>query len=223
MAIALVSSGATSQNGSSTTIAAPAAAHATGNLIVVGVRWFQNAGQTVSITDTAGNTYALISAVNRSNDELELYYAYNITGNAANIVTATFSAAATYRVILVLEFSGALATSSVLDQAPLGGGAAATSVSTGSFTPAEANEVSVGLSQCANIPNTWTPDTGYTSAVQDSDTICMMQYKLNPATSSQTVTATTGGGQSKSIVAATFKQAAAPAGNTSGFFFAAGG
>lgn len=210
MAIAFVSgtATATSQNGSASSIASTAQSHTTGNLIVVGVRWLRSSSQDSNTpTDTAGNTYALISQVDRSSDRIEMWYAYNVTGNASNVVTVTFTAAATYRVIGVVEFSGVLTASDPKDQAPTGGGAAATSVSTGSFTPAESNEVSIAWSQCANIPNTWTPDTSYTSAVQDSDTICMMQYLINPATSSQTVTATTGGGQTKSILAVTFKQA----------------
>lgn len=207
MAIASVSGVATSANTSDTTVASPAQAHVTGNLIVVGVRWYRSSAQDISsVVDTAGNTYTFISSKNDGADQVELWYAYNVTGNASNVVTVTFSGITSYRVVCVGEFSGAKTSATPLDQAPAGGTATTASVTTGAFTPAEADEVSVAFSEVANIGNTWTPDTGYTSQVQDSDTICMMQYKVGPATSSQTVTATTGSGPTKIIIAATFKQ-----------------
>jgi hypothetical protein len=105
----------------SSTIATGAAkAAATGNTIVVFV--FSNIGgyqhapiSITGITDTAGNTYTKITTGNNAegyNEQVEMWYATNITGNASNIVTATFSESVSNSTIQTMEFSG-LGTASV--------------------------------------------------------------------------------------------------------------
>lgn len=210
MAIAAVSGVSTSANGSSSTVASPAQSHASGNLIVVGVRWYRNSAQDVSsVADTAGNTYTLISSQDQASDRIELWYAYNVTGNASNVVTVTFTAAATYRVICVAEYSGVATSFTPHDVTPTGaGGGGSTTIATGSFSTSQTDELLLSFSQTAAIGTTWTPDTGYTSQVQDSDTICMLQHKIvSAAQSGATITATNSGTSNKSIVAATFRGA----------------
>ena len=85
---------------------ADAANHTTGNFLVVMVsRDIVNA---ITVTDTAGNIYTQIGTdLNRGGHYLGLFYCYNIIGNAANVVTATFSGTTTnYFTVAVYQFSG---------------------------------------------------------------------------------------------------------------------
>ena len=84
----------------------------TGNTLVV-IVYHRNGGYQVpvrtvsSITDTETNTYTLLKRhANSYNDTIEIWFSTNITGNASNIVTATFSDTVDYSDIHVLEFSG---------------------------------------------------------------------------------------------------------------------
>lgn len=124
--------------GSATTIAAAAASHTTGNLLVVGVGFYESTGQVNSITDTAGNTYVLILR-NAGDSIFEIWYAKNINGHANNVVTATFNSAKTYREMGVQQWSGA-DISSPYDVSNQGAGTG-TSMSTAASTTNFANEV----------------------------------------------------------------------------------
>ena len=87
-------------------IAATAYAHATGNLLVVFVCAYQT-DTTISVADTAGNTYtSVVHSWDTDVGLFECFYAKNITGHATNVVTATFGANKTTREISVLEYSG---------------------------------------------------------------------------------------------------------------------
>lgn len=118
MAIAYVNGFCSSTASSASTVASDAQSHTTGNTIIVFVSNYTSGGyKTVSgVADTAGNTYTKCGGDygGDANQNNVCYVATNITGNASNVVTATFNAAATYRVISVLQYSG-LATSSVYD------------------------------------------------------------------------------------------------------------
>lgn len=117
MAIAYVNSGAEATSGSSSTIAAAAINATTGNTIVVFVSSDTATRRSCSsLADTAGNTYTQCGSVYQgsSTHEMSMWVATNITGNASNIVTATFSGSAAQRCIGVLQYSG-LAASSVYD------------------------------------------------------------------------------------------------------------
>jgi hypothetical protein len=107
VAIAFVNSAVGNNDASATSLAAASANHTTGNLVVVGVVWSNNVNANVP-TDTAGNTYVStgVRVNNGTSDHIEIFYAKNITGNAANVVTANFAAAATFRRIVVLQYSG---------------------------------------------------------------------------------------------------------------------
>src|SRR5690349_14775531 len=82
---------------SGSTVATGSFSSTTGNVIVVGLT--NNAGSTtvVSISDTAGNTYTAVDSLQNvtADSTFRTYYAKNITGNASNVVTATFTNAST--------------------------------------------------------------------------------------------------------------------------------
>jgi hypothetical protein len=94
---------------SSTTIAAAAQNHIGGNAIVVLTNNYTSPQRIITnITDTAGNIYNACGSVVHldSSNTLEIWAAFNIQGNAANVVTVTFDAAADFRAIGVAQFSG---------------------------------------------------------------------------------------------------------------------
>lgn len=117
MAIAFVNSSGANADASSDHIDAAAFVATTGNTIVVLKSTFIAGGSSVvSVTDTALNTYTLCGTIGVGDADtiIECWAATNITGHAANVVTATFNVASTFRYIVTLQYSG-LATSSVFD------------------------------------------------------------------------------------------------------------
>lgn len=144
MAIAFVNSTSGTGDTSVSTIAASAANHTATNLITVKVTWNSAAGTLNSVADTAGNTYTRFasSKATSGNDHIETFYAFNITGNASNVVTATFSTGVTFRRIMVHQYSG-IATTTPTDVVGVGTAAAATTVTSASFTTTQADEVIV--------------------------------------------------------------------------------
>ena len=110
-AITLVNSSSGGTSGSVTTQATAALSTTTGNLLVIAVAWSSTAATISGITDTAGNTYSkctgTYSAANSVADEI--WYAKNITGNASNVVTVTWtpSNTATFNGVTQLQYSGA--------------------------------------------------------------------------------------------------------------------
>src|SRR5579875_2242897 len=87
------------------------AAQAAGDLNVVAVGWNDTTATVSSITDKSGNTYTLAvgPTVRSGFGTQSIYYAKNIAAAAAgaNTVTVTFSTAAVYPDIRILEYSGA--------------------------------------------------------------------------------------------------------------------
>src|SRR3990167_11032560 len=77
-------------------IATNAIATTTDNLLVAGFRW--GGGQTITgISDTASSTWTLVNVIGGSNSTTAVYFAADITGNAANIVTVTLSGSPGFR------------------------------------------------------------------------------------------------------------------------------
>jgi hypothetical protein len=95
-----------------TTIAATSINATTGNCIIVCVfNYDAENGAVQSIADTASNTYSRLgTAFNSDGATSEIWGAFNITGNASNIVTATYDQYVAYRRIHVLQFSGVALT-----------------------------------------------------------------------------------------------------------------
>jgi hypothetical protein len=117
-----------------------ASANAPGNLIIAFVR-MSTASQTVTVSDTAGNTYADAVAQPQTTDghQIHIFYAKNIR-SGANTVTASYSGTNNHPWLAIYEYSG-LSTTNPLDQTAKGQGSG-TAVSTGA-TPStsSANEL----------------------------------------------------------------------------------
>lgn len=86
------------------------AAQAAGDLNVVAVGWNDTTAQITSVTDTAGNVYALAVGPTVQNGiaTQAIFYAKNITATVAggNTVTVAFSTNARFADIRIAEYSG---------------------------------------------------------------------------------------------------------------------
>jgi len=103
---AQVQNAAAINNASATSISrAFTSPNTAGDLIIVALSWGNNAAPTV--TDTAGNSYALATTSYSApgNQALGVFYAVNVVAGA-NTVTATFPGSTPFRRILIAEYSG---------------------------------------------------------------------------------------------------------------------
>ena len=134
------------------------AAQSAGNLNVVVVGWNDTTSRVSSVTDTKGNAYQLAvgpAAVPGALTQ-SIYYAKNIVAAAAgaNTVRVSFTAAALYPDIRILEYGG-------MDQlSPVDVTASATGSTSTSSTPPVATTTSPDLLFAANTVATWTRGAG---------------------------------------------------------------
>lgn len=151
--------------GGSTTHVTSTKSTTTGNCLIAIVKWeHPSAPANLStVTDTAGNSWVIIGQVNYGGTGepiIAMAYAANITGNASNAVTFTFSNGNTnYTRGIVEEFSG-LATSSVLDGSAQTNTGTTADYSTSNITTSQAGLVVLGTGDFASLSNfTGTPGT----------------------------------------------------------------
>ena len=144
------------------------AAQVAGDLNVVVVGWKDSTATVNAVTDGSGNVYTLAvgPTVQMGIASQSIYYAKNITPAAAggNTVTVTFSNAAVYPDIRILEYNGADPNNPV-DGAAANTGNSATS-SSGSLTTTNATDLIFG----ANLVQTFTtgPGSGFTAELLTS-------------------------------------------------------
>lgn len=145
---------------SGNSIASAAQAHTAGRTLVVFVR-HEGAATSLSIADTAGNTYTPGTYRSHANGDLngQMFYVENCLGNASNVVTVTLGAARTWRGISVYEISGLLASGAFVDE-DWGQASAATSAVAGS-TNVENGIIVVGPTMYGTA-TTWGIAAGYT-------------------------------------------------------------
>lgn len=213
-AIAFTNATSGTSNTGATTLAATAANHTAGNGIVAVVAWSNNVNATIP-TDTALNTYVStgMKGSNGTTDHIEVFYAQNIAGNASNVVTAHFSASATFRRVIVYQFSG-LSTTAMFTTGEGGSaaGATGTSIATGAWTPASANEVIVAGLGSSGTGSAITAGSGYTLQTNALGGDTSAEYEIVSAIASYTGSFSWTGSQTAWAAAASFKAAgAAPA------------
>src|SRR5262249_28054284 len=156
---------ATPQTPQSTVNVLYAGAQTAGNLNVVVVGWNDSTASVNSVSDSKGNVYTRAVGPTSTSGALSqsVYYAKNIVSATAgsNAVTVTFSPAATFPDIRILEYSGADPNSPV-DVTAANSGNGATS-SSGSVTTTNPVDLLFG----ANIVTTFTsgPGAGFTSRI----------------------------------------------------------
>ncbi len=164
MAISLVQSfaGATSGHTLNNVDVTLPGATTTGNCIIIAVSSYGSTQTCTGITDNASNTFVKIGSTIRSpgDDTLDLFYAKNITGNAAPDFLIQMANIENIGGV-VLEYSG-LDTTAPFDQTNTGTGTSATNT-TGSITPSGNGYliVAAGTDQIADTA-TVTAGSGYT-------------------------------------------------------------
>jgi hypothetical protein len=136
---------ATPQSASATVSVSYPAAQTLGDLNVVVVGWNDTAATVQSVKDSAGNVYSLaIGPTSGTALRQSIYYAANIAGVSSNTVTVTFSKAAAYPDVRILEYRGVTA----LD-VTVGASGNSTSPNSGAATTRNANELIFGANTVA--------------------------------------------------------------------------
>ena len=159
------------------------AAQTAGDLNIVVVGWNDTTSTVQSVKDSAGNNYVrAVGPTAGTGMQQSIYYASNIVGGS-NTVTVTFSAAAAYPDVRILEYRGV----TTLDVTAGASGNSATS-SSGAATTTGANELIFG----ANIVGTFTAaaGTGFTSRIITSPNGDLAEDKIVTAAGSNSATAT---------------------------------
>ena len=171
------------------------AAQVAGDLNVIAVGWNDSTATVSTVTDTTGNVYtrAVGPTVISGLESQSIYYAKNIAAATAgaNSVTVTFSAAAAFPDIRILEYSGADPNNPV-DVTAAASGNSATS-SSGAVTTTNSTDLLFG----ANMVQTSTtgPGTGFASRMLTSPDGDIAEDEMVTATGSYSATAPLTSGQ----------------------------
>jgi hypothetical protein len=199
-------------NGSSqNSIAATAVSHTTGNLVVASVGFYGSAGTSASVTsvtDTAGNTYHQATgafAVQAAILNSDIWFAYNITGNASNVVTVHFGTTFSYIGLVVTQYSGELTSSTPFEVAGFYQNYG-TTMTTSSFSPAASGNLNVAIGMTSGP--TFTAGSGYTIRQALTGPGAAMEDLVGASSGSQTAVFTLSGAQNGAMSVASFKGAA---------------
>lgn len=186
-------------------------ANIAGNLIVVG-GYFGGNGQTLTVSDTRGNTYQLAGTVDQTSDnhQIWIYYAENIAGGT-NTVTGSIPASSTDAAFFIAEYSG-IVTSGALDRTSgaMGSGSSISSGSTASTN--SANELLVGMigmsagSSGFNMSFSFEEKAFVKQGPGNNNNIAALADQLVTATGTYAVTASPSGSEAWSAIIATFKR-----------------
>lgn len=134
----------------------------TGGNILVAYMSGQSSGVDGTITDTAGNTWhetGAITAVGGVN-YMNIWYAYNVTGNASDVITFTWtSGTAAFAMLGVRQFSG-YATSNPYNSRSTNSGSG-TAMDSGTVTAGATTMIFTGAENDANA--TITGASGFTA------------------------------------------------------------
>lgn len=114
---------------------------ATGVFVVVGVGFAT--GSTPVVTDLAGNTYTGRTAYSGAAVAVRLFYAYNVTGNAA--MTWTVTGTGILASMAIMSFSGVNTASDPYDKESGSTYFATTPATPGAFTPTNDNSLVVSF------------------------------------------------------------------------------
>lgn len=187
-----------------------------GNLIIVAAE--TRGGSTMSVSDSAGNTFTEVKTVtfNFTISRLSLYYAANIVGGADTVKLVDNGTSGSAKHLHVFEYSG-LATVSPLDQSTTSVAVAGSglSIATGFLTTTNASELLFAAAGTAGQTETFTAGSGYTlekSTTIAGDSSFGSEDRTVVATGSYNASTTWNnaiGGTSGAMVFGTFKAAAA--------------
>lgn len=168
--IALMQSSSVEGTGLSSISLAFPAANTAGNLIVAFVR-MSSSTQTVTIADSAGNTYtdAVSQVQSADGHQVHLLYARNIAGGI-NTVTATFPASNNHPWLAIYEYSGLSATNP-LDRTAAAQGNDSNPIAGPATATTSANElIFAGVGVPSSYGGVLTAGSGFSLAQQDIGT-----------------------------------------------------
>jgi hypothetical protein len=170
---------ATQVTGNTTTANLTLTSTTAGNLVVVYGRCLSS--ETLnSVTDSAGNTYAIIGPITNST---RFYMAYGVqTTGGTTTVTLTFSAAGSKRTGADEYHSsnGSLASNAAAFDATTSGTGTGTAAATSTLTPAATGELIIGAT-AVGVAATMTAGTGFTAYSGGGSTAVTSEYKLSGA------------------------------------------
>ncbi len=163
-------------------------AQTAGDLNVVVVGWNDTTATVQSVKDSVGNTYRLaIGPTSGTGLRQSIYYAANIAGGS-NTVTVTFSQAAAYPDVRILEYTGV----TTLDVTAGASGSSA-SANSGAATTTSANELIFGANTVAT--GNAAAGSGFTARIITTPDGDLAEDKMVTAAGSNSATATlTGSG-----------------------------
>ena len=179
------------------------AAQTAGDLNVVVVGWNDNTSTVQSVKDSAGNTYTLaVGPTVGTGLEQSIYYAANIVGGS-NTVTVTFSQAAAYPDIRILEYRGVTALDVIA-----GASGSSTAANSGAATTTVANELIFGANTVAT--GNGTVGSGFTSRIITTPDGDLAEDKIVTTAGSNSATATLSGSGPWVMQMATFAAVSGP-------------
>lgn len=130
------------------------------NLIVVAVAYSNN-GTTITLTDNKSNTWTPLTARQSTTASVRLYYCLSPTVGSGHTFSVASSGGSGFPGIAVAAYSGAK-TSGAFDQETGANSNGASSLATGSITPAQDNELFItGFGY--NVASAATIDSGFTA------------------------------------------------------------
>ncbi len=174
---------ATPQSPTATVPVSYPGAQTAGDLNVVVVGWSDTTATVQSVTDSAGNNYSLaIGPTSGTGLRQSIYYAPGIVGGS-NTVTVTFSQAATFPDVRILEYRGVTA----LDVTAGARGSSA-SANSGAAATTSANELIFGANTVAT--GNKTVGSGFTKRIITSLDDDLAEDKMVTAAGSNSATAT---------------------------------
>ncbi|MBZ5701485.1 MAG: hypothetical protein LAN84_06530 [Acidobacteriia bacterium] len=181
-----------------------AAAVGAGDLIVVET-WWDNTGDTGTVTDSlnpSGNWVSLTVQSIGSTAKVQFWYVPNSASGASDTITLTISPTAAHLSLAAEEYSG-VATASPVDVSAQQTGGPSTTPSGPAITTTVANDAVIGACATGGASGTWTAGAGYT--LRDSTTRQGNEEQLNVATGSYTPNFTTGNSTSWACTSIAFK------------------
>ena len=189
---AAISSGnSASGEGSTGTQATAAFSVTTGSTVPCWITWNSSSVNLSSVTDSAGNTYTLLTRATNAANDGQMAYAKNVTGSGTLVVTSTLSAGpGSVHGISCVEVKGANATTPLdVDSVANGSnGNSGTSASVSTSTAAEAIVVGCGVDRAGTTAIT---TSGYAMKSQSSTNIAGIAGKVTTSTVSSESTAWT--------------------------------
>ncbi|MDQ2775354.1 MAG: S8 family serine peptidase [Acidobacteriota bacterium] len=164
-----------------------------------------------SVSDTQKNTFTKAVSLKVGNQDIEIWYAMNITGGA-DTVTVTGNSNTSYIWAAASEYSG-VATTNALDAKTSASGSGQSASSGNTLTTTQANEVVIGIADWYSCnPNTIpTPGTGYTSRqtasclANSDETVAQDRVLSSAGTYSVTATGANSSDSTWIVLGASFK------------------